>query len=53
MPGGHPLGLVEIGQPPLGLGALKRDRLQSPAPVPAQQAGEEPHAEAAVRVVED
>ena len=53
MPRGHALHRRKVREEVVGLGSLQGDRPQAQCAVPAQQAGEQPLAEAAVRVVED
>ena len=53
VPGGHSLGGIEVGEKVVGLGLPQGNRAQERFAIPAKQAGEEPGAEPAVRVVED
>lgn len=53
VPRGHPLSGRELWEQVVGLGPLQRDRVQARRAVPPQQGGQQPLAEAAVRVVED
>src|SRR5213079_3059416 len=53
VPRGHPLIRVEVGEQFGRLRPLERNRRGQAGTVPAQQAGQEPLAEAAVPVVED
>ena len=53
MPRRDPLGGREVGEQVVCVGVLQRERAQAPRAIPAQQAREQPHADAAVGVVED
>ena len=53
MPGGHSLGGPEVGEKLAGFGLLQGDWAQAPRAIAAQESGEQPLAEAAVRVIEE
>jgi len=53
MPRGHPLSGRELSDQVVGLGSLQRDRVQARRAIPPQQAGQQPLAEAAFRVVKN
>ena len=52
VPGGHPLFLFHPRKQPVSLLGLERDRTDPPLPVPGQDLGQGPPAEAAVLVVQ-
>ncbi len=53
VPRGHPRSGRELSEQVDGLGSLQRDRVQARRAIPPQQAGQQPLAEAALRVVKD
>ena len=53
MPGSEPLVLAHVGEEPVSLLALDRNRSKLTAPIPSEDLVERPSAKAAVRIVEN